>query len=432
MPTFGFKASLVMGLVFSVFSAPVQADVEAVAVIDISAPRANWLSQMMIDAARIGATKTVRVCLALGAAKDAICKRRYCDYSFENALCVAACNGHKETVQALIDAGADVNAKIDDVQSTVLHTMARTVLHRVYCPKAQAYSFASVTEIEKYREIVQMLLDVGANIDARDKDGSTALIHSCYYAYGLLDRQSVAKVLLAAGADVNIKNNDDKSVLAYLVAVNPSKIYCGETAVTLQTVCNDLFQAFIDAGADVNQTICHGKETLLTLAVKKDAPVEVITALVKAGAALNATDSNGDTPLNLATANYATEIMQVLLDAQVDANVANKLGNTPLMTAYTVYPVYCYGKTQPKPEVLARMLLAGGASVHVQNELGHTALMCAAHRFSMINPQDCDMVAAFRVLMDAGSDVYCRGKDGQSAMDLIDKLLTIKRIMLFA
>lgn len=54
----------------------------------------------------------------------------------------------------------------------------------------------SIATIKGHREIVEMLLDMGADANARNKDGGTALQYACQ-----LGRSEIAKVLLDHGAD---------------------------------------------------------------------------------------------------------------------------------------------------------------------------------------------------------------------------------------
>ena len=69
------------------------------------------------------------------------------------ALVFAALGGDAETVQALLDAGADVNAKNSDGWTALM----------------QAASGGDA-------ETVQALLDARADVNAKDNDGVTALI----------------------------------------------------------------------------------------------------------------------------------------------------------------------------------------------------------------------------------------------------------------
>ncbi len=59
-----------------------------------------------------------------------------------------------------------------------------------------------------YDEIVKPLIENGANINVQNKEGYTPL-----YLAVVLEHFKSAQLLLDAGADVNIKDNEEKSVL---------------------------------------------------------------------------------------------------------------------------------------------------------------------------------------------------------------------------
>ena len=60
-----------------------------------------------------------------------------------------------------------------------------------------------------HSNILQGLLDRGADVNAKDSGGNTALIWAAWY--GCVD---VVRLLLDNGADVNVKNNFGDSALA--------------------------------------------------------------------------------------------------------------------------------------------------------------------------------------------------------------------------
>ena len=59
-------------------------------------------------------------------------------------------------------------------------------------------------------QIVNEMLDKGADVNAKDKDGWTALLHATWY--GNID---VVNQLIAKGTDVNAKNNDGETALMF-------------------------------------------------------------------------------------------------------------------------------------------------------------------------------------------------------------------------
>lgn len=112
------------------------------------------------------------------------------------ALILASSNGRTEIVAMLLDAGANVNAR------TNTNYWGSTALIRA--------------SENKHTEIVAMLLDNGADVNATDDDGDTALMRviNCnaeddrpWYQveYDIIE---IVEMLLTAGADVNVVNNN--------------------------------------------------------------------------------------------------------------------------------------------------------------------------------------------------------------------------------
>ena len=57
-------------------------------------------------------------------------------------------------------------------------------------------------------EIVKLLVESGADIDAKDNDGWTALMRASWRGY-----LEIVQYLVEIGADINIKNKDGKTAL---------------------------------------------------------------------------------------------------------------------------------------------------------------------------------------------------------------------------
>ena len=89
------------------------------------------------------------------------------------ALCRAAMIGHKDVVQVLLDRGADYNT-VDNGGWTPLHQAAR----------------------HGHKDVVQLLLDNGADPNKADRDGHTPL--HCAAIWG---KEDVVLLLLDSGAD---------------------------------------------------------------------------------------------------------------------------------------------------------------------------------------------------------------------------------------
>ncbi len=141
-------------------------------------------------------------------------------------------------------------------------------------------------------EEVKTLLEAGADVNAKNNAGGTALMQ----AAGSRRDNSTVRVLLDAGADVDAKANDGVSAL--MVATN------GHT---------DSVRALLDAGADVNAKANHGLTALMGAAA--NGRTDSVRALLDAGADVNAKSDDGVTALMAAERNDHTDIVGLLRNA---------------------------------------------------------------------------------------------------------------------
>jgi ankyrin repeat protein len=99
----------------------------------------------------------------------------------------AVLRGDLLAVQGFISKGADVNANNND--------------------GGRITALIVATE-EGHKEVVRLLLANGADINVKDKNGETALMLASYYG-----RKEIVKLLLAKRADVNAKSNNGATAL---------------------------------------------------------------------------------------------------------------------------------------------------------------------------------------------------------------------------
>ncbi|MDP7135588.1 MAG: ankyrin repeat domain-containing protein, partial [Planctomycetota bacterium] len=91
--------------------------------------------------------------------------------------------GNIEAVKQHLAAGMDVNGR---------DNWGRTVLHKASGWQGQ-------------REIVELLISNGADVNAKRSDGAIPLHYAVYY-----DRMENVEILLSKGADLNAKDGDQK------------------------------------------------------------------------------------------------------------------------------------------------------------------------------------------------------------------------------
>lgn len=161
-------------------------------------------------------------------------------------------------------------------------------------------------------EEVQALLNAGADPNARDSDGNTALIKAATEN----ENHEVVKVLLAAGANPNIKAKEG-----------------GETALMWAAWRSNskMVQALLEAGANPNAKN-KSNETALMWAADYVVSSEVLKALLDAGADPNARDRDGNTALMWVAEKHSGDdndaYFKLLLAAGADPKVKDKDGET--------------------------------------------------------------------------------------------------------
>ena len=165
----------------------------------------------------------------------------------------------------------------------------------------------SIAASRGLNDIINILLDAGANINAQGLYGYTALHEAICY-----NHIDTAIILLSRGADPNIANEDGYTLLLY------------------PGINDKLTKYLIDAGVNVN--IKNKSETTpLHIAIQDytDDTVMKISTLIAAGANINAQNKLGSTPLHWAIEESNPHIVRVLMDHGADFSIPNKAGITP-------------------------------------------------------------------------------------------------------
>ena len=224
-------------------------------------------------ASKHGHVDIVAAFIGAGASVD---KRNENGYT---AIMKASDNGHADVVQALIDAGADVNQVSKRMRETPL-------MHASWTGDDSAATFTrKLTSevrgrmdevVDEHERIVDMLLDAGADVNAKSEQDYTALMHACDIG--------IANKLLARGADPNIGDESGMTALMW-------RSDCGN----LHVVCR-----LIAAGATVNQTDRYGRTALMS--ASREGHCSVVGALIIAGADTTIADTDGETALIKANA----------------------------------------------------------------------------------------------------------------------------------
>ena len=373
------------------------------------------------------------------------------------ALQLAAINGSAQMIDKLIKAGADPNAALSTTGDTALMLAARTgktaaidALLESGADVNARESWGGTTPLmwavsERHPDAVKLLLEHGADVHARSNyvaaangrgfEGRTPVAAAGTqkveeFASGWLtplmfaaregDLAS-ARMLVAAGADVNAAAGDGKDALGLAV-------FNGNY---------DVASFLVDSRADLNRADAQGFTPLFWAVDRRNMetapnfpwmvtadPLPLIRKLLDAGANPNALVNNtprarmraGSPRIVFATAlmraafSADLELCKLLLAHRADPSIKSSDGETMVEAAAGLGFIqgYSKGKTPAERLEVVKLFVGLGADVNDADDYGITPLMVAA------NMGDTKII---QYLVDVGADLgaYDLGKKNDGA-----------------
>lgn len=355
---------------------------------------------------------------------------------YNRCLTLAAEDGTLPIVQYLVDQGANVNNQsfygetplINAVRSMQAPVVTYLLSKGALANQASDYYRETPLSISIQNgdlASATALLNAGANINAKDRYQRTPFLSAV-----ISGQVSLARLLAQRGADLQAKDNRGREALHYaaenrspemmnyLLSLRPANlspvdeynytpaqlaIYSGRTAQ---------LNSLLGAGVSANERIGNSQDpSLLVLAIDRRS-VDMVQALIQAGANIQDVDEDGEPPLLHALRSRSERIIQLLLNSGASPNVTSRNGTSAILLA-----------AQNGIPWMVQMLLNQNASLEPRASDGLDPLMAACQDGS---EEIVDMLIAAGMKADRSDDsganalIYA-AQSGTSS--LIEKIL---------
>ncbi len=305
-------------------------------------------------------------------------------------LHLAANNGNVELVKFLIEKGLEVDARDADQYTPIMHAV-------------------------RFPKVMEFLISKGADVNAGDKHKKTMLHGLAYAPAGGAD--AAIELLLKKGARLDLP--DDAGTLPVGSACSANNVERVKMMLALgkfdletkdrnqRTLLHNcvssehvpMIQFLISKGARVDAKDADGQTPLASLIRVQGTgnKLAAIQALLVGRSNPNAQDNEGRTALHEGVMTKTPEIVKALVAGGGDPDIANKKGVTPLTQAVINedYPV-------------VKILIKTTKKLNALDKYGATMLHDAVinHRVEMI-----------RVLLEAGADRSAKNKFGKTPLE---------------
>ncbi|MBD1891287.1 ankyrin repeat domain-containing protein [Coleofasciculus sp. FACHB-SPT9] len=347
------------------------------------------------------------------------------------ALMAAANNGQFKMVQMLVEAGADVNAWYEHSNTPLLYAAYsghREIYDYLYPLVSEDIRKYGEREIEKgvkkkerlqkkdvedfieaamfgKVEAVKAAIEKGIDINAIGSNGQTALMYAAHYV-----RIPVVQILIDAGAELDIVSEEDglgegKTALMHVAG---SFFATGKRA--------EMVKMLVEAGANINLKRKDGRTALMWAAMAGYA--DSTQALIEAGADLDARDDEGNTAMMLAEGYRHPKIVRLLKQAGASEEGMNEIalieaasdGNAEQVRALIQAgadinrrmnsTALCNAASRGHDEIV-RMLIEAGADVNKRTSEGYF--------YPLLDAAYAGHLEIVRALVEAGADVNAEG-----------------------
>jgi len=240
----------------------------------------------------------------------------------------------RQRIQAFISAGGDINALTSDGITPLM------------------------SEVESGTdEIVNILLDAGADVNVKDRQGNNVLMASAFYCKKL--KLPTIQKMIDKTTNLDLKNKYDRTALNLFSFLNEN-----DNRQFNDDIATAVVEALLAKGVDPNIKDDDGNSPLIN--ALENAQFDKALIIAKAPTLDVNLPMSRKTHLIRAIQNNATEVTKTLIERGANVNgMPTSRKETPLMVAVSNAP---YEITNEQRQDLVRLLLSKGADKNIHDE----------------------------------------------------------------
>ncbi|WP_341815970.1 ankyrin repeat domain-containing protein [Wolbachia endosymbiont (group B) of Idaea biselata] len=325
----------------------------------------------------------------------------------------ASWSGHLDVVEYLISKGADINAKDKDgktpldVATDQKHNDVVGCLQQIL--NEQLLAAVQDGDFNKVKDLVNQ----GANINIKDNDDKTPL----HYASQSFHHLDIVKYLISKDADIDAKDNNDRTPLdvadSSIIKILRQAYLDKELLLTVKSeddlkTINSLIAKGINGGEDRHGAYYFAWEGNL----------DTVKLIVEGEGSVNVADKYGCTLLHWSALKGHSDIAKLLVNKGANVNAKDILGRTPMHFAVMnnhkdIQDVYGRGSTyttaESNDEEVIQLFLMRGASINEADKNGETPLHLASWGGHLDTLQH---------LINNGANIGTKDSSGKTPLDI--------------
>ena len=273
----------------------------------------------------------------------------------------------------------------------------------------------------KREELLNLLLENGANVNIQDESGMTALIQNAIFGF-----ERIVSILIENGANIDVQDETGSTALMYAANIDREGIDTESWDALGRTV-----QILLQSGASLELKNNDGKTTLQLVGQTNDESGGLDrNSLDFDLSTIDVQDEAGRTPLINACLNENTRLVEILLESKANPDIQDNDGYTALMLAgmkefnnvleraisrgksstqirSILFAEVLKIKASGKRLELVKILLQFGANADLQDFNGQTALtLAASFGFDIIS----------ELLLQSGASIDLQDKSGSTPL----------------